>query len=95
MINWVKNFVQVFNKNPRRAEIINQAYEFSKQIKKPSKGWCDKFMKRNKEIFLKSSNQNLHMRHPIPTTNSVTSNRPVKNEKESFSSVRSDGVHHR
>lgn len=36
---------------PSRGDIINRASEFKTDKFMASKGWCDKFLKRNKLVF--------------------------------------------
>lgn len=65
MKRWVANHNSQHNKHPRRSEIISEAQAFLQQQKKPSKGWCDKFIKRNKFLFLPSK----EVREEIGETN--------------------------
>lgn len=47
MKNWVVDYIKKYKKNPRRAETIYEGKLFLNNGTKPSKGWCDKFIKRN------------------------------------------------
>lgn len=48
-INYPSEKLTFLGKTPRRKDIINHTLNFeSKKEFKGSKGWCDKFMKRNK-----------------------------------------------
>ena len=53
MLNWVENYISREKKLPKRKFIIQEARRFVSDNFKASKGWCDKFLKRNKVLFAK------------------------------------------
>ena len=61
MLKWVEDYIKRENKIPRRKYIITKAKEYQSESFKASKGWCDKFIKRNKTKltgFINSIKQN-------------------------------------
>ena len=53
MLNWVENYIKKEKKLPKRKFIIAEARNFVSDSFKASKGWCDKFLKRNRVKFAK------------------------------------------
>ena len=51
MKNWVIDFVNEKKEFPRRKDILIEASRHVTDKFKASKGWCDKFLKRNKKLF--------------------------------------------
>lgn len=51
MLDWVEDYIRNNKKLPKRKFIILQAKNFVSESFKASKGWCDKFLKRNKLRF--------------------------------------------
>ena len=51
MKEWVFSFINENKKIPRRINILEEAEKFKSDHFKASKGWCDKFVKRNKLKF--------------------------------------------
>lgn len=51
MLVWVEDYISREKKLPKRKLIIDQARNFLSDVFKASKGWCDKFLKRNKLRF--------------------------------------------
>ena len=52
MVEWVKSYIEENHKIPKRKNIIEKAQIYTNQKFKASKGWCDKFIKRNNNRFL-------------------------------------------
>lgn len=53
MLIWVQEYIYRDKKLPKRKFIISQAKNFVSDNFKASKGWCDKFLKRNRLRFSK------------------------------------------
>lgn len=51
ILNWVEDYIRRERKIPKRNYIIIRAMEYADGAFKASKGWCDKFLKRNKSIL--------------------------------------------
>ena len=51
ILGWVENYIQREGRLPKRNYIIIRAMEFADSGFKASKGWCDKFLKRNKSTL--------------------------------------------
>ena len=51
MIDWVEAYIRIEKKIPRRNYIIVKASQYVNAKFKASKGWCDKFLRRNKSKF--------------------------------------------
>lgn len=51
ILAWVEDYIRREGKLPKRNYIIIRASEFTDNAFKASKGWCDKFLKRNKSIL--------------------------------------------
>lgn len=51
MFEWVKNSIRTNKKKPAIKSILEAAQQYTIDNFKASKGWCDKFMKRNQEAF--------------------------------------------
>lgn len=47
MKKWVFEYIRKNKKNPKRCVTIDEGKKFLNNKTKPSKGWCDKFIKRN------------------------------------------------
>ena len=57
MIDWVEDYIRIEKKMPRRNYIIVKASQYVNDKFKASKGWCDKFLRRNKSTFAKFLNE--------------------------------------
>lgn len=53
MQEWVEDFISKEKKLPKRQYIIVRGSYYASESFKASKGWCDKFLKRNKDKFNK------------------------------------------
>jgi len=51
ILSWVEDYIRRERKLPKRNYIIIRAMEYADGAFKASKGWCDKFLKRNKAIL--------------------------------------------
>lgn len=52
IIEWVKEFFVSHSRLPENRELKKKALEISQNGNfKASKGWCDKFMRRNKKVL--------------------------------------------
>jgi len=51
ILAWVEDYIRREGKLPKRNYIIIRAMEYADGAFKASKGWCDKFLKRNKSIL--------------------------------------------
>ena len=51
ILAWVEDYIRREGKLPKRNYIIIRAMEYADEAFKASKGWCDKFLKRNKSIL--------------------------------------------
>lgn len=51
ILAWVEDYIRREGKLPKRNYIIIRAMEYANGAFKASKGWCDKFLKRNKSIL--------------------------------------------
>lgn len=49
MLQWVEDYIKHEKKIPKRKYIMVRGMGYSSDKFKASKGWCDKFLKRNKE----------------------------------------------
>ena len=53
IISWVIERIKEKKIMPRRKDILLKAMGYKNEKFKASKGWCDKFLKRNRKIFEK------------------------------------------
>jgi len=52
LIDWVKESIRQPGRGmPKRKQILDMAKEYQTKEFKASKGWCDKFLKRNRRMF--------------------------------------------
>lgn len=53
LLEWIRNFHKIFSKLPDQTMLKTQAFQFSSNsCFKASKGWCDKFIKRNGKFLV-------------------------------------------
>ena len=53
LLEWIRNFHKTFSKLPDQSMLKKQAFQFSSNsCFKASKGWCDKFIKRNGKFLV-------------------------------------------